>query len=65
MENRIIKILRAEVKASSESLNQIGRNTKVDPAAICRMMHGGSLRADSADALLKYFGYDITRKKGR
>lgn len=59
----IIEEIRKQIKTSSKSLNQIGRDTGIDKAALSRIMNGGSCKAETADILLKYFGLTITKDK--
>ncbi|MBN2594805.1 MAG: helix-turn-helix transcriptional regulator [Sedimentisphaerales bacterium] len=58
----IIEKLRKRIEKSGKSLNQIGRDTGIDKAALSRIMHGGSCKVETADILLKYFGFTITKK---
>ena len=59
-----IKILRKEINACNKSRNQISIDTGIEPAVLCRMMQGGSCKIETADILLKYFGYEIKKKRG-
>jgi transcriptional regulator with XRE-family HTH domain len=69
----IIEKIRKRIEKSGKSLNQIGRETGIDKAALSRIMHGGSCKVETADILLKYFGLELvpktcgegSRKKGR
>ena len=63
MPDMIIEKIRKRIKASGKSLNQIGRDTGVDKAALCRIMQGGSCKVETADILLDYFGLTIAKKK--
>jgi len=58
----IIEMLRKRIKNSGKSLNQIGRETGVDKAALSRIMQGGSCKVETADILLKYFGLEVSKK---
>ena len=59
----IIEQIRKQIKASGKSLNQIGRDTGIDKAALSRIMQGGSCKVETADILLKHFGLTVTKKK--
>lgn len=59
----IIEEIRKQIKTSGKSLNQIGRDTGVDKAALSRIMNGGSCKAETADILLKYFDFELIPKK--
>jgi len=61
----ILEEIRKRIKTSGKSINQIGRETHIDKAALCRIMQGGSCKAKTADILLKYFGLTITQKPKR
>ena len=62
MLSMIIELIRKIIKTSGKSLNQISRNTKVDVAALSRIMNGGDCKTITADKLLKYFGLGIKSK---
>ena len=53
----IIEEIRKRIKASGKSLNQLGRETGIDKAALSRIMRGGSCKVETADILLKHFGF--------
>ena len=59
----IIETLRKEIKTCGKSRYQISKETGIDNAALCRIMQGGSCKAETADILLKYFGLTITKDK--
>ena len=59
----IIEKIRKRIKASGKSLNQIGRDTGIDKAALSRIMNGGSCKVETADILFKYFGIELIEKK--
>ena len=59
----IMEEIRKRIKASGKSLNQIDRETGVDKAALCRIMQGGSCKAETVDKLLKYFGLTVVEQK--
>ncbi len=61
----IIEMLRKRIKTSGRSLNQINRETGIDTAALCRIMQGGSCKAETADILFKYFGIELVEKKSK
>jgi len=50
------------LKYENMETNQIGRDTGIDKAALCRIMQGGSRKVETADILLEYFGLTITKK---
>lgn len=65
MLSMIIEKIRKRVKTSGKSLNQIGRETGIDKAALSRIMQGGSCKVETADILLKYFGLTIAKRTDR
>ena len=58
----IIEEIRKQLKTSGKSLNQIGRDTGIDKAALSRIMNGGSCKAETLEVLLNHFGYEIRKK---
>lgn len=62
----IMATLRKEIKSCGKSRYEISRDTGIDKAALSRIVHGGSCKAETADILLTYFGYELKpKKKGR
>lgn len=59
----IIETIRKEIEISGKSRNQISIDTGIDPAALCRIMQGGSCKVETADILFKYFGIALTKGK--
>jgi len=59
----ILDEIRKHLKTCGVSLNQITRDTGVDTAALSRMVHGGSCKAETLIKLLDYFGYTIRKEK--
>lgn len=59
----IIEILRKEIETCGKSRYRIAKDTKVDKAVLFRIKQGGSCKAETVDILLKYFGYEVKRKK--
>ena len=57
MVSMIIEEIRKRIKTSGKSLSQIGRETGIDKAALSRIMRGGSCKVETADILLKHFGF--------
>jgi hypothetical protein len=49
MVSMIIEEIRKQIKTSGKSLNQIGRETGIDKAALCRIMQGGSCKVETAE----------------
>ena len=58
----IMERIRKEIETSGKSRYRISAETGIDKAALCRIMQGGSCKAESADILLKYFGLTIAKK---
>ena len=61
----IIELIRKKIKTSGKSLNQISRDTKVDVAALSRIMNGGDCKTITADKLLKHFKIKLVAKKNK
>ena len=61
----LIELLRLQIKSCGKSLNQLGKDAKVDKAVLCRISQGGSCKAETVEALLGYFGFKVVREKGK
>ena len=57
--------IRKQIKTCGKSRYQISKETGIDKAALCRIMQGGSCKAETADILLEYFGFELVAKKGK
>ncbi|MFC1635846.1 hypothetical protein ACFL5Z_13485 [Planctomycetota bacterium] len=56
-------MIREQIETCGKSRYQISKETGIDKAALCRIMQGGSCKAETADILLKYFGFELVEKK--
>lgn len=63
MRNMIIEKIRKRIEQSGKSLNQIGRDTGIDKAALSRIMNGGSCKVETADILLDYFEIQLAARR--
>jgi hypothetical protein len=61
----LIELLRKQIRSCGKKRAEISRETGVEEAVLCRIMQGGSCKAETVEALLKYFGFEIRRKKRR
>lgn len=61
----LIELIRKEIKKSGKPLNQIEKESGVNRSILCRINQGGSCKAETVDALLRYFGFEIRRRKKR
>ncbi len=59
----IIEEIRKQIKKCGKSRYRISKDTGIDEAALCRIMQGGSCKAETVDILLDYFGFVITKDK--
>ncbi len=59
----IMEQIRKQIETCGKSRYRISKETGIDKAALCRIMQGGSCKAETADILLKYFGLTITKDK--
>jgi hypothetical protein len=59
----LIELLRKEIEQSEKTRYQISKDTGIDQAVLCRIMQGGSCKAETIDILLEYLGYELKRKK--
>lgn len=60
-----MRILSKILKYENMEMNQIGKDTGIDKATLCRIMQGGRCNVETADILLEYFGLIITKGKGK
>ena len=60
---QIIKTIQKEIKTCGKTRYRIGKDTGVEQAVLCRILQGGSCKAETADALLDYFGYELKKKE--
>lgn len=60
---KMMDIIRKEIENSNKTRYRIALETGVQAAVLCRVMQGGSLKAESAEILLKYFGYSIKKER--
>lgn len=59
----LIELIRKQIQNCDKSRYQISQDTGIDEAALCRIMQGGSCKVETAEILLKYFGYELRKKK--
>ena len=59
----IMELIRKQIETCGKSRYRISKETGIDKAALCRIMQGGSCKAETADILLEYFGLTIAKKK--
>lgn len=55
--------LRGDIKKSGKSRFQIAKETGVTEAQLCRFMQGKTLTLPTAEILIRYFGYRLTKRK--
>jgi plasmid maintenance system antidote protein VapI len=60
----IVDIIRKEIDRSKKTRYRIAQESGVSEAQLCRLMKGKTITCETADILLKYFGY-IVKKKGK
>ena len=65
MLSMIIELIRKQIETCGKSRYRISKETGIDKAALCRIMQGGSCKAETADILLKYFGIELKKKKSK
>ena len=61
----IIEVLKKEIQQCGLSRYEIAKRTGVSEAQLCRFMKGQSFQCETADLLLKFFGYELRKKKKR
>lgn len=61
----IIETILKEIKTCGKTRYRIAQDTGVSEVQLHRLVkNGGSLQAETAGVLLKYFGYRLEKKKG-
>ena len=56
-------IIRAEINKGKHTRYAISKATGIDQVALMRIVRGGSCKAETADKLLQFFGYEIRKRK--
>jgi len=59
----ITETLKKEIRRCGVSRYEIAKRTGVSQAQLCRFMKGQSFQCETADILLKYFGYGLRKTK--
>ena len=57
----LIELIRKQIGSCGKRRAEISRETGVEEAVLCRILKGGSCKAETVDALLKYFGFEIVK----
>lgn len=60
-----IEIIRECIKKQGLSRYEISKQTGVDQTVLYRIVRGGDCMSNTADKLLKFFGYEIRKRKPR
>ena len=61
--NMILETIRKEIAKSKKTRYRIARESGVSEAQLCRLMQGKTITCETAEIMLKYFGYSL--KKGK
>jgi len=65
----LLELLRKQIKTCGKIHAEISRDTGIEQAVLCRIDARRELQAETAEILLKYFGFQIVKKirqkKGR
>jgi len=61
----LIELIRKQIQTCGKSRYEISRQTGVEESVLCRILQGGSCKAETVESLLKYFGFEIVRKKDK
>jgi plasmid maintenance system antidote protein VapI len=59
----IIETIRKEIAKTKKTRYRIMKESGVSEAQLCRLMQGNAISCETADILLRYFGYVL--KKGQ
>lgn len=63
-EKTIIEIIRSEILRGKVSRYRIYKDTGINQTALYRIMQGSDITSETAGKLLRYFGYEIRKRKG-
>ena len=58
-----IEIIRECIEKKGLSRYEISKRTGIDQTVLFRIVRGGNCMSDTADKLLKLFGYEVKKKK--
>jgi len=61
----IIELIRKQIQTCGKSRYEISQDTGIEQAVLCRILQGGSCKAETVETLLEYFGFEIKHKKGK
>jgi len=58
----LIELIRKQIRTCGVSRYEISRQSGVGQDILCKIMQGGSCKAETVDILLKYFGFQVVKK---
>jgi len=58
----ILEIIKYEIRHGTETRYRISQVTGIEQSILCKIMQGGSCKAETVDVLLKHFGYKIVKE---
>jgi predicted transcriptional regulator len=61
----IIETLKKEIRRCGLTRYEVAKQSGISQEQLCRFMKGQSFRCETADILLKYFGYALVKKRKR
>jgi hypothetical protein len=61
----LMELIRKQIRTCGKRRSVISRETGVEEAVLCRIMKGGSCKAETVEILLEYFGFEIKQKRGK
>ena len=59
----LMELIRNEILTCGRSRYEISKATGIDKAVLCRIMQGGSCKAETLDLLFEYFGLAVVEAK--
>lgn len=59
----ICETIRKEIEKSKKTRYQIAKESGVSESQLCRLVQGQTVGGRTADILLEYFGYTLTKKR--
>ena len=59
----LIELIRKQIRTCGKSRYQISKDTSVGQDILCKIMKGGNCKTETVDALLKYFNFEVVKKR--
>ena len=64
-EYMVIELIRKRIETCGKTRYRISQETGVSEAQLCRVMQGKTITIETAEVLLRYFGFEVVQKKSK